>query len=189
MKKYILLSAILLINGCSIKTTTLNSYDISSNSDISSLRVHNNTVLMVNYPQSLDALGSSKIFYKRDGVTSYYLYSQWSAPLNRLIYSELIKSLTNSHTFKSVIGYNSDANSDLILETQIMDFYHIIENGNSYADISIKVRLIDAKKSNIIKEKIFKYKLKVDELNAKSFISIAKKAIEEFKIDLIKFID
>ncbi len=189
MKKTILLSTILLITGCSIKTTTLNSYDLSTNnSTIASFKTHNNTVLMVNYPVSLDALGSSKIFYKRDGITSYYLYSQWSTPLNRLIYSQLIKNLTNAHTFKSVIGYNSDANSDLILETQIIDFYHIVNRDKSYADISIKARLINTKNSNIIKVKLFHYRLKVNELNAKSFVSTAKKAIGEFNRDLINFL-
>ena len=188
MKKFIYLSAILIVTGCSVKTTTLNSYDLSTNANTSSLKVHNNAVLMVNYPVSLGAIGSSKIFYKRDGVTSYYLYSQWSAPLNRLIYSQLIKNLTNSTIFKSIIGYNSSANSDLILETQIIDFYHIVEGDNSYADISIKARLINAKNSNIIKEKLFRYRLNVDELNAKSFISTAKKAIAEFNKDLINFI-
>ncbi len=188
MKKTILLTTILLITGCSVKTTTLKSYDLSSNVNIASLKVHNNRVLMVNYPVSLDALGSSKIFYKRAGITSYYLYSQWSSPLNRLIYSQLIKNLTNAHIFKSVIGYNSEANSDVILETQIIDFYHIIDGDKSYADISIKARLINAKNSNIIKEKLFHYRLNVDKLNAKSFIATAKKAIAEFNKDLINFI-
>ena len=189
MKKSILLSTILLITGCSVKTTTLNSYDLSTNSSISSVKHHKNRVLKVKYPSALDALGSSKIFYKRDGITSYYLYSQWSAPLNRLIYSQLIKNLSNSNSFKSVVGYSSEVSPDLNLETQIIDFYNVVEGEDSYADISIKVRLINAKNEKIVKEKLFHYKLKVEELNAKSFISTAKMAIEEFNRDLVKFLE
>ena len=188
MKKSILLSTILLVTGCSVKTTTLNSYDLSTNSSISSVKQHKNIVLKVKYPSALDALGSSKIFYKRDGVTSYYLYSQWSAPLNRLIYSQLVKNLSSSNVFKSVVGYSSEVNSDLILETQIIDFYNVVDGENSYADISIKVRLINTKNEKIVKEKLFHYSLNVDKLNAKSFISTAKEAVEEFNRDLINFL-
>ena len=188
MKKSILLGTILLITGCSVKTTTLNSYDLSTNTSISSLKQHKNIVLKVKYPSALDALGSSKIFYKKDGITSYYLYSQWSAPLNRLIYSQLIKNLCNSNSFKSVVGYSSEVSSDLNLEVQIIDFYHIVEDNNSYADISIKARLINEKNSKIVKEKLFHYRINVDELNAKGFISTARVAIEEFNRDLINFL-
>ena len=188
MKKSIILATLILITGCSVKTTPLNSYDLSTSSKVSFVKEHKNRVLMVKYPSSLDALGSSKIFYKRDGLTSYYLYSQWSAPLNRLIYSQLIKNLSNSNTFKSVVGYSSEVSSDLNLETQIIDFYHVVNGDNSYADISIKVRLVNAKSEKIVKEKLFHYRLNVDDLNAKSFISTAKKAIEEFNQDLVKFL-
>ena len=188
MKKYILLTTILIMTGCSIKTTPLNSYDLSGNSFISSAKEHKNRVLKVKYPSSLDALGSSKIFYKRDGVTSYYLYSQWSAPLNRLIYSQLVKNITASNRFKSVVGYSSEVSPDLNLETQIIDFYHVVEGENSYADISVKARLVNAKNAKIVKEKLFHYILNVENLNAKSFISTAKKAIEKFNQDLIKFL-
>ena len=189
MKKSILLVTIFLISGCSVKTNTLSSYDLSSISNTISVKQHKNIVLMVKYPSSLDALGSSKIFYKRDGVTSYYLYSQWSAPLNRLIYSQLVKNIATSNAFKSVVGYSSDVSPNINLETQILDFYHIVDGDSSYADISIKARLVDVKNDKIIKEKLFKYRLNVENLNAKSFISTAKKAIEEFNRDLIKFIN
>jgi len=188
MKKTILLTTILLITGCSVKTNTLNSYDLSINYSKVLVKKHKNRVLMIKYPSSLDALGSSKIFYKRDGITSYYLYSQWSAPLNKLLYSQLLKNITNENIFKSVVGYSSEVSPDLNLETQIIDFYHIVKGNISYADISIKVRLINAKNSKILKEKLFHYKLKVKKLNAKSFIATAKKAITEFNLDLEKFI-
>ena len=146
MKKSILLCAILIITGCSVKTTTLNSYDLSTSASVNSVKQHKNLVLKVKYPSALDALGSSKIFFKRDGVTSYYLYSQWSAPLNRLIYSQLIKNISASNVFKSVVGYSSEITANLNLETQIVDFYHTIDGESSYANISIKVILIDTKK-------------------------------------------
>ena len=186
MKKSILLATILLITGCSVKTTPINSYDLSTRYQVSSVKQHKNRVLMVKYPSSLDALGSSKIFYKRDGEVSYYLYSQWSAPLNRLIYSQLVKNIATSNLFESVVGYSSEVSSDLNLETQIIDFYHVVNGENSYADISIKARLVNAYSEKIVKEKLFHYRLNVEKLNAKSFISTAKKAIEEFNRDLIK---
>jgi len=112
MKKYILLSSILILTGCSIKTHQLNSYSLSANIDAKAYK-HYNSVLMVKYPSSLGALGSNKIYYKRDGLTSYYLYSNWNQSLNRMLYTQIYKNLSKAKIFKSVIGYDSSANADL----------------------------------------------------------------------------
>jgi len=184
MKKYIILAALLFASGCAVKTHKLNIYDLSSNVQISTNR-HSNSVLMVKYPHSLGAIGGSRIYYKKGDLTSYYLYSSWSQSLNRMIYSEVLKTLSNSHKYKSVIGFNSSAKADLNLEIEILDFYHIVEDSNSYADISIAVKLIDSN-GNILKDRVFKYKIDIDEVNAQGFIKASKEAINRFLQELIQ---
>ncbi len=178
MKKIITIALILILSGCT--SHTVNIYDLAANSVPAQSKRFKNRVLKVEFPSALGALGSSRIFYKRDGITSYYLYSRWSDTLNRLVYSQLKKALEESGSFKSVLAYNSSAKADIILETEIMDFYHVVKGNSSYADIKFSAKLIDSNSRKVIKSKIFSYKLKVDELNAKSFIKTAIKAVSLF---------
>ncbi len=172
----------LLLGGCSVHN--INSYDLGTSSIVTAPSRYEYKVLKVEFPSALDALGSSRIYYKRDGITSYYLYSSWEQSLNRLIYSKLIKSLESSGSFKSVVGYSSYAKADLVLETQILDFYHIVKGDESYADIKFSVKLIDESSGKILKDKIYSYNIKVKELNAKGFITAAQKAVNMFLEDL-----
>ena len=184
MKKHLILSIFLLLSGCSIKNHTLNSYDLSVENRYQTNR-HINKVLQIRYPTALNALGSSKIFYKRDGITSYYLYSHWDSSLNKIIYSEMLKNILNSNKYKAVVGFNSGAKADLILETEIIDFYHIVNGTNSYAKVTISAKLLDANSEKIIKSRVFSYKLNVKELNAKGFVEASKEAVNMFIKDLI----
>ena len=184
MKKFLIVPIFIILSGCSVKNHTINSYDLSvENSHLASK--HYNKVLQIRYPNALNALGSSKIFYKRDGITSYYLYSHWNSPLNKIIYSELLKNLLNSKKYRAVVGYNSGAKVDLILETNIIDFYHIVNGNSSYAKIAISAKLIDASSNKIIKSRVFNYKLNVKKLNAKEFVKTAQRAVDMFVKDLI----
>ena len=181
----ILLASMLLFGGCSIKTHQLNSYDLQTDINLHTNKRYTNRVLMVKYPSSLGAFGGSRIYYKRDGLTSYYLYSQWSQSLNRMIYSQLLKSLEKSNKFKAVIGFNSSAKADVELETEVVNFYHIVTDNGSYAKIDIVVKLIDSNSKNIIKVKKFSYKEYMQEANAKEFVKKSKVAISKFIKSLI----
>jgi len=185
MRVNILLASILLLGGCSIKTHKLNSYDIQADVNVHTNRYYSNSVLMVKYPSSLGAFGGSRIYYKRDGLTSYYLYSQWSQSLNRIIYSQLLNNLEKSKKFKAVVGFNSSAKTNMELEVEIVEFYHIVSKSGSYAKIEFVVKLIDSNSKNIIKVKRFRYKENMQESNAKEFVKKAKYVINRFIEDLI----
>ncbi len=170
----------IILSGCIPKPVhTLKSYDLTINNNFKSNKKINK-VLKVKYPTALGAIGSSKIYYKKDDITSYYLYSKWSDTLSRLIYKDILISLQNSKKYRSVIGYNSSAKADIILETQIVNFYHIIDNNSSYAQITINIKYIDANSQNIIKSKVFSYKIPVENKNAKSFVVAVKEVLKEF---------
>ena len=189
MRKFIyILISLLFFSGCIPKTThTLKSYDLSVDADTKSYRKYNK-VLLVKYPTVLGAIGGSRIYYKRDGVTSYYLYSTWSKSLSRLIYKDILENLQKSNRFKEVVGYDSSANANLILEISVVNFYHIVDKDSSYALITFSVKLIDARSYNVIKSKMFEYKKPLNEANAKSFVATSREVIKEFIRDLINFL-
>jgi len=61
-----------------------------------------NKVLKVKYPTTLSNFGSSRIYFKKDGITSYYLYSRWSDSFSKILYKNLLENLEDAKIFKSV---------------------------------------------------------------------------------------
>ncbi len=181
----VLLSSIVIISGCSIKSHKLSSYDLQTEVNVHMQKRYPNSVLMVKYPSSLGAFGGSRIYYKRDGLTSYYLYSQWSQSLNRIIYNQLLKELESSNLFKAVVGFNSGVKANMELETEILKFYHIVTDSGSYSNIEIVVKLIDANSKSVIKVKRFSYKDTIKEANAKEFVKKSEEALRRFIKELI----
>ena len=185
-KSILLLISIFLLTSCIPKSShQINSYDLYIDINPKN-NIKSNKVIKVKYPTALGPIGGSKIYYKRDGITSYYLYSIWSSSLTRLIYKDILLALQNSKKYKEVLGYNSSAKADIILETEIIDFYHIVDNNSSYAKITINIKYIDANSKKVIKSQTFTYKKYLKNANAKSFIEGAKTALREFLTKTLK---
>jgi len=181
VKKIIFLSIVVaLFTGCVPKSNykmSIYNLDVTV-SDINSPK--NNKVIMVKYPDVLGPIGGSRIYYKRDNETNYYLYSRWSGSLSSLIYKDILTSLQNSNRFKSVVGYNSSADANIVLEIQIIDFYHIVDKTTSYVKITIGIKYIDKNSGKIIKSRVYSYKKDIPIANAKNFVIISKEALKEF---------
>ena len=186
MKKIYLIITLFLLSGCIPKSPhKMNMYDIAINTHYISPTKSEKTVKL-KYPNSLGGVGSSRIYFKRGGITSYYLYSRWSNSLNLMIYKNILNNLIASNKFKNVLEYNSVGKSDLLLEIDIIDFYHIVEKNRNYLECKIKVNVINAKDSNIIKSKLFNYQEDINKADAKHFYKKAVEVINKFTLELME---
>jgi len=150
---------------------------------------YQNRTLRVDYPKGIEESMGSKIYYQDSNLQeSYYLYSQWSKSLNRILMGVLVDTLQNSNLFKRVVDYSSTAEVDLILETSIYKFEHKIEPNSSFANIEIEVRLLNANSNQVIKSKIFKYQTPCTSTDARGFIEASNRSMESFGRDLISFL-
>lgn len=184
--KIFFIVVILLLQGCIPKTHELSLYNL----DISTLkqaRIKQNAVLKVEYPTADDALAGSRIYYKKDSTVGYYLYSNWSSSLNRLLYSQLLQKLQQSKTYKNVIGYSSAARADRILELEVVSFYHIVKKDRSYTDIVLNVKIIN-NRGKILKSREFSYHRPLQNTNAASFVRGANRDLELFFNELAVFL-
>jgi len=171
---------LIILTSCMPKEThILKSYDLSiyDNSKIKKI----NKIIKIKYPNSLGAIGGSKIYYKKDNITSYYLYNRWINSLNMLVYKDILSYLNKNSEYK-VIGYDSGSNYDKKTEVNIIDFYHIIDGDNSYALITFDVNIL-SNNNRLIKKREFSYKINCDK-NAQSFVLSAKKALKSFLEEL-----
>ncbi len=174
-----------LLAGCIAKPThTMSSYELHLEPAVTKSVSKGSKVIKIKYPTALGNLNSSRIFYKKDGKVSYYLYSKWSSALNRLIYKDILLALKNSNRYKDVLSYSSSAIADRYLEVEIIDFYHVVNANASYAKVAIDIKVIDAKSSKIVKTKSYRYKKDLNIANAQNFVNSAKEALREFLVDL-----
>jgi cholesterol transport system auxiliary component len=189
MKRLIfLLPLFLVLVACSSKTIHMYTLGGSSSTELARSPYAGKDV-RVEYPKGIDDTMSTRIYYTRSDLTrSYYLYNQWSLPLNRLIMGRIIETLQRAHAFRHVLDYASEAGSDYRLETTIYRFEHRITPEGSFADISIGLRLLRTSDGTLVKSRRFDYSIPCPRTDAEGFVKAADEAMRRFGSDMLRWL-
>ena len=190
MRSFLAWSLILFITACSAPHT-LYMYTLSPSlsTPLSPISAYRGASVRVDYPKGIEDTMGTRIYYSRSRLTqSYYLYHQWSRPLNRIIMSNLISTLQQNHTFRHVLDYASEARADYLLESTVYRFRHMIEEKGSYADVSIGLRLLRTSDNHLLKSRRFEYRVPCSSTDAKGFVESANKAMEYMGQDIKKWL-
>jgi len=188
MKKLFLVF-ILIFSGCSFKELKpITLYNLGEPIGIKSLQKYPNKTIKISYPISANEALGYKIKYIKNGQIGYYLNSQWSEDLGTLLQGFVLNALNKAKVFKAALPYNSIVLEDYRLELIIEKFYNLVQNNNSYAVVEIRVNLIELDNNKVVKSKLFSYKIKANEVNAKGYIFALKKALNNFANDLVGWI-
>jgi len=179
------LSWAMTLNGCFSEAEPYTSYTLST--PLSITQAHHSAFsdksLTVGYPKAISHSASSHLFYQRENQSGYYLYSEWSQPLSRLLSGILLETMEQSKLFPMVVDYSSSSQTDYLLETTIYRFVHNVSGHTSTAVIDLRTNLIDQSSSSIIKSKHFVYRIPCA-ANAQGFVEAAQKAMNRFGRDL-----
>ena len=178
---------LLLLAGCASKSINIYTMDLPSSVNYSISSRYKNSILKVEYPNGNSESLGSRIYYKDGDRESWYLYSRWSDSVNQMLLSIIIEALQQSAIFKDIIDYRSSSVYDYTLETTIYRFYHQIEDNNSYAYLKIGFRLLN-RSNKIIKSKIFEYKIKCTQTDAKGFVEAVREINKKLSKDLVLWI-
>ncbi len=192
MRVLLIFFFIFILNSClSKKLPPLNYYQINYNFNIFEPKYskYKNKIIKVSIPLSLTHPLDYKIYYNYgNGNSGKYINSQWEIALYKQLENKFINILNRAKIFKAVIPSQSNVFEDLRLETTIYEFENKIIDNKSYAIIDIEFRLIDMKNRDIIKQKRFKVIKEAKELNAKSYVDVLNKALDELGLKLINWI-
>ncbi|MCW8929720.1 MAG: ABC-type transport auxiliary lipoprotein family protein [Gammaproteobacteria bacterium] len=129
----------------------------------------------------------SIVYSEKPFQKNSYSQSQWKEPLPIMLQEWLVQSINNMNLFKGVIRVESRANVPMMLETDIVKFEHIIYKDE--VNISLRVILIQYKKREIIKQKLFNYRVKVKQATAESAVLSFNEAIKQFNNDLFFWLE
>jgi len=182
--KIVLIIVALFLSGCTITTPSKAEYRIAPKVEIKSINKSScrDSSLKVAQAFSATVLMSRKMKYTYDEQQEFtYSESAWSRSPSRAITAALLKSIRDSHIFKSVSSYKSRSRSKLILETNIEEFiqHFTEENQKSFVSVVISFALVNSKNSQTIDSTTIKVKLDTDTLNAKGGAVALNNALSE----------
>ena len=150
--RYIVLVAILLFGGCSIKNVDkrAQNYRLEPQNTLHVKSKTDDRVLRVQRVEGDSAVMTRSILYKKDGALKPYKYGRWSElPATRLqeIFTE---SIEYQKIFKATVNSRSYAMADVILESSLENFEELYSKEDSRVHVKIRFRLIKRQGATIL---------------------------------------
>lgn len=169
-------------NNTSINYYTLQSHSFENGSEYQA----NNPIygfVKVDLPHiSTKHMTESIVYSDKPFEKNTYSQSEWKEPLPILFQEWMVQSIDEMNLFKGVMRLASRANVHLVLETDIVKFEHIVYKNE--VNVALKVILIKYNKREILKQKLFKYRQKVENASAHAAVISFNEVLKQFDKDL-----
>ena len=121
---------------------------------------------------------SNKILFSKSALTrGYYQLSFWSEPPPDRFNLILQRNLECLGAFRAVIRNSSD--SDRILVTEIVEFYHDATSQPGQVVTDIRAELLDAKTRSLIAHQNFKHSIITRSFDAKGAVDAFNQAVNQ----------
>ncbi len=197
---YSLLTTLLLLAtaGCSTKAGHPISYYTLQPASPSSITEHTRLqtdrfkkrTLQVTIPESTRQIRTRKIHYTQiPYAREAYAYHLWSDTPNTLIAAYLRAYLDQSGLFKAVVGADSRAGSDFLLESYIDAFYQWFKTRtDAYAVVKMHFLLIDRSSKKVISAYRFSTQVPSPSANAEGGVAAFNKATERMGSELVRWL-
>jgi len=189
--KYVIIAAVLLFSGCSMKEAPVMKVYTLVTPAVSSVSSgqYRNKILKVSYPLALKEELSDGITYSyARSDRGEYLNSRWSNDAGKLLQGSMIQILTQSRLFKVVLPFSSSVEENLRLESSIFDFSHHVRGESSYAMVSIQCTLMDVETGKLLKTRNFSYKEATATTDARGYVEATNRILAKFSRDLIAWL-
>jgi len=119
-----------------------------------------------------------------------YAYSRWSDSPTAMLLLVFQDALEKSGRFKAVVSYSSQSQSDLLLESTLIDFSHRInDDGTSDGIFRIRFYLVDNKTKRVIASREFVSSVSASQQNAQGAVAALNKAAAVVTQDLINWLN
>lgn len=121
--------------------------------------------------------------YKQDA----YSNSEWMVALPTLMQNWLLQSLEHMNLFKGVMRSSTRATAPLMLETDIIQFEHIVYESSVL--VEIRVSLLDYETRKVVNQKSFRYRKTIDKQTAADAVAAFNALLVDFNRDLYQWLD
>lgn len=185
-----LIVSIILLGGCVSKDAPMKTYILNPNLSIKRVySSYKNNSVKIAYPINIKGKSTTALYFSYSDIEEgVYQNASWSSSSSQLLTGAIIRSLEKGKIFKSVVDYNSQANTDYILESEIYDMYHKIRDKLSIAVVTIRFDLVNTQDNALIKSKKFCYEIATETTDAQGYVKATNSAIEQLSRDLVKWV-
>ena len=143
-----------LIAGCvSSDERGFQRYHVLGDADVPTARAqsHRASTLLVTPMTASSFYETQEIVYSRStGMRAYYQFHSWTERPSWAISELLVGHLERSGSFKAVVRATSGVQGDLILNTQLSEFYHDASTNPGTVRIVIMAELIDSTRRALV---------------------------------------
>jgi len=189
--KIAILTGALLLSGCAMKSSELQTYSLNPDLNFSKLShaVYRDKSIKIAYPTNIKGKTSSSIYFSYSKIQEgKYQNAIWNSSNSQLLINGIIRALEKGAVFKTVIDYTSLANTDYLLESEVYDFYHKVRKNLSVSVLSIRFDLIDTDYNRLVKSRKFTYEVPTQTVDALGYVKATNIALEKLTADLVKWL-
>ena len=189
--KTVILTGILLLGGCSMKSSEMKTYGLNPDLNFSKLphATYRDKSVKIAYPTNIKGKSSSSIYFSYSKIDEgKYQNAIWTSSNGQLLINSIIRSIEKGGVFKTVIDYTSLGNTDYLLESEVYDFYHKVRKGVSVSVLSIRFDLIDTDYNHLVKSKRFTYEVPTQTVDALGYVKATNIALDKMSLDLVRWL-
>ena len=183
--------AALWLSACSIKSAPpLQRYMIDVPESLSKATHRYGGTLRIALPVSVFGVLGYKMrvydpAYKEERV---YHNAQWSEGVEKMLQGILLRVVSQTEAFRTVVTEHSRLNEDYRLECDIVRFCENYRKQGSRANVVLQLRLIDSENGKLLRAKHFAYSVPMEREDAQAYVEATQKIIDRFAIDLAGWI-
>lgn len=105
-------------------------------------------------------------FSKQPGTRGYYQFARWSERAGKRFSDLLLNRLEMEKTYSAVASTSSNVRGDLLLTTDIVEFFHDANQQPGVARMELRAELIDLKTRSLLARKTFSQSVAVTSFDA-----------------------
>ncbi len=187
----VLFALALLFGGCASKSAPIQTYTLNPDLRMGHFAnaPYGTKTLRVGYPSNIKGKSSSSIFFS---YSSYeegsYQNAIWNSDSSQLLMGMVVRAVEKSGVFGNILDYNSLANTDYLLESEVYDFSHKVRKDLSVAVVTVRFDLINGADNLLVKSKKFSYEIPTKSVNAAGYVEATNEALERLAVDLTRWL-
>lgn len=105
-------------------------------------------------------------FSKQPGTRGYYQFARWSERAGKRFSDLLLNRLEMEKTYSAVASTSSNVRGDLLLTTDIVEFFHDANQQPGVARMELRAELVDLKTRSLVARKTFSQSVAVTGFDA-----------------------
>lgn len=145
-------------------------------------------VLLLSLPKAAPFLNSQRIAFGEGNTRGYYQFSSWvEAPPQRLQYI-LIDKLRQASLFSTVISESTPLSPELVLNSELQEFYHDKGDPPGNVKVIMNVELIDFRQKKLLAQQLFTVEKEVKDYSATGAVNAFSQAVEALSQELLNWV-